>query len=163
MDEKPEDVKTAEETVTTPEDAPIEETPQASGNDAVLLLRIEEMIKTHISQMDELGEEIQKHKEMLDDIFKNDETFQEQDKVAKEASRIRGNTKKEIMKRTDVADLAEKMKSLKSQKVELEDGLSDYLREYQRLSGSNQIEGEDGEMREIIMVPKLVKKGIYRP
>jgi hypothetical protein len=163
MADTPEDVKTPKETVTTPEDIPAEEIPQTSGNDAVLLVRIEEMIKTHISQMDELSGKIQEHKEMLDDIFKNDETFQEHDKIAKEASRIRGNTKKEIMKRPAVADLDNKMKSLKSEKAELEDGLSDYLREYQRLSGSNQIEGEDGEMREIIFVPKLVKKGAYRP
>src|SRR5581483_3717476 len=107
------DVKTADETVATPEDASVAS--QATGNDAVLLLRIEEMIKTHITQMEELQEKITKHKEMMDDIFKNDETFQEHDKVAKEASRIRGNTKKEIMKRPEVADLDSKMKALKSE------------------------------------------------
>lgn len=132
-------------------------------SDAAMLIKIEEMIKTHISQIDSLGEEIQKRKEMMDDIFANDKTFQQHDKEAKESSRIRGNTKKEIMKRPEVADLFEKMKSLKSEKSELEGGLSDYLSEYQRLSGSNQIEGDDGEIREIIYVAKLVKKGIYRP
>lgn len=132
-------------------------------NDASLLLKIEEMIKTHISQMDDLAEQISKHKEMLDDIFGNDETFQEHDKIAKEAIRVRSNTKKEIMKRPDVADLANKLKALKSEKMELAEGLSDYLREYQRLSGSNEIEGEDGEIREIVMVPKLVKKSSSRP
>ena len=90
-------------------------------NDAVLLLRIEEMIKTHMSQIDTLQEDITKRKDMLNDIFTNDETYQEHDKIAKE-------------------------------------GLSDYLREYQRLSGSNEIEGEDGELREIVYTAKLVKK-----
>ncbi len=132
-------------------------------NDAVLLVRIEEMIKTHISQIDKLDEDVSKHKEMLDDIFGNDSTFQEHDKIAKEAAKIRSKTKSEIMKKSDVAELANKVKVLKSEKMELVDGLSDYLREYQRLSGSNLIEGEDGEMREIIMVPKLVKKSSYRP
>ena len=109
-------------------------------NDAVLLLRIEEMIKTHTSQIDSLGEEIIKLKDMLNDIFVNDETFQVHDKTAKEAAKIRSNTKKEIMKRLDVADLANKLKSLRSEQKELKVGLSDYLREYQRLSGSNEIE-----------------------
>lgn len=141
------------------DDADIQVIPEtASNNDAVLLTRIEEMIKTHTSQIDELSEEITKYKDMVNDIFAQDETFQEHDKLAKEAVRIRSNTKKEIMKRPDVADLSNKLKSLKSEQKELKGGLSDYLREYQRLSGSNQIEGEDGEIREIVFVAKLVKR-----
>ncbi len=131
---------------------------ETSGNDAVLLTRIEEMIKTHLSQIGGLQEEITKHLDMVNDILANDETYQEHDKLAKEAARIKSNTKKEIMKRVDVADFANKLKSLKSEQKELREGLSDYLREYQRLSGSNEIEGEDGELREIVFVAKLVKR-----
>ncbi|MBU1000668.1 hypothetical protein KKE78_04715 [Patescibacteria group bacterium] len=127
-------------------------------SDAVLLVKIEEMIKTHISQIEDLRVEATKHRDMLDDIFINNETYQEHDKVAKETARIKSNTKKEILKRPNVADLSCKLKSLKSQQKELKEGLSDYLREYQRLSGSNEIEGEDGETREIVFVAKLVKR-----
>lgn len=135
----------------------------SSSNDGSLLIRIEEMIRTHLTQIDNLAEQISKHKEMVDDIFKNDSTYQEHDKIAKEAGRIRSKTKSEIMKKPQVADLSNKLKSLKSEKVELEEGLSDYLREFQRLSGLNEIEGDDGEMREIIMTPRLVKKSSFRP
>ena len=127
-------------------------------NDAVLLVRIEEMIKTHISQIDKLTEDVTKYKDMIDDIFTNDKTFQEHDKIAKEAAKVRSKTKSEIMKRVDVANLSNKLKTLKSEKKELQEGLSDYLREYQRLSGSNEIEGEDGQIREIVFVAKLVRK-----
>lgn len=129
-----------------------------SSNDAVLLVKIEEMIKTHMSQISDLQEEASRYKDMLDDILANDETYQEHDKLAKEAVRIRSNTKKEIMKRPDAADLANKLKSVKSQQKELKEGLSDYLREYQRLSGSNEIEGEDGQLQQIVFVAKLVKR-----
>lgn len=129
-----------------------------SGSDAVLLVKIEEMIKTHMSQISELQEEATKYKDMLDDIFVNDETYQEHDKLAKEASRIKSNTRKEIMKRPDAADIANKLKAVKSQQKELKMGMSDYLREYQRLSGSNEIEGEDGEIRQIVYTAKLVKR-----
>lgn len=128
------------------------------NNDAVLLTKIEEMIKTHLAQIDSLQEEITKHRDMANDIFENDETYKEHDKLAKEAARIKSNTKKEITKRPDVADLDNKLKSLKSEQKELKEGLSDYLREYQRLSGSSEIEGEDGEVREIVFVAKLVKR-----
>lgn len=134
-----------------------------TGSDAKLLLRIEEMIKTHISQIDNLSEEVKKHKEMLDDILAQDDTYQEHDKVAKEAVKVRSNTKKEIMKRPQVADLSSKLKSFKSEKLELTEGLSDYLREYQRRSGLNEIEDNSGEVHEIVMVPKLVKKSSFRP
>lgn len=136
---------------------------EASGSDAMLLVRIEEMIKTHISQIDSLQEEITKRRDMVNDIFTNEETFQEHDKVAKEAARIRNNTKKEIMKRPDVSELTTKLKDLKLEQKELRGGLSDYLREYQRLSGSNEIEGDDGEVREIVYSAKLVRKSQFRP
>lgn len=139
-----------------------QESQTASASDAALLVKIEEMIKTHMAQIDELGEEASKYKDMLDDILLNDETYQEHEKAAKEAARIKSNTKKEIMKRPDAADLALKLKSVKSQQKELREGLSDYLREYQRLSGSNEIEGEDGELREIVFVAKLVKRSKFR-
>lgn len=130
----------------------------SSSNDAVLLTKIEEMIKTHLSQIADLAEEASEYKEMLDDILLNDETFKEHEKAAKEATRIKTNTKKEIMKRPDAADLANKLKAVKSQQKELKEGMSDYLREYQRLSGSNEIEGEDGELQQIVFTAKLVKK-----
>lgn len=139
-------------------DDPKTEKAKAPENDAVLLLKIEEMIKTHMSQIDSLQEEITKYRDMFNDIFINDETFQEHDKVAKEASRIRSNTKKQIMKRGDVADMFNKLQDFRLEQKELQEGLSDYLREYQRLSGSNEIEGEDGEIREIIYVAKLVRR-----
>ncbi len=135
-----------------------QETQAPDGSDAVLLVRIGEMIKTHISQIDTLAEDISKRKEMIDDIFGNDETYQEHDKIAKEAAKIRSATKKQIMKRSDVADLSNKLAELKSEQSDLRNGLSDYLREYQRLSGLNEIEGEDGEIREIVSTMKLVKK-----
>ncbi len=134
-----------------------------SSSDAALLMKIEEMIKTHLSQIDTLQESITKHKEMLDDIFGNDEVYQEHDKVAKEAAKIRSATKAQIMKRPNVADLANKLKDLKTEQGELKDGLSDYLREFQRLSGLNEIEDDKGELMEIIYVPKLVRKSQFRP
>lgn len=134
-----------------------------NSNDASLLLKIEEMVKTHLTQIDTLAEDISKHKDMLDDILANNQTYQEHDKIAKEAAKIRSKTKSEIMKGTQAADLSSKLKTLKSEKKELEEGVSDYLREYQRLSGLNEIEDASGEMREIILVPKLVKKSTFRP
>lgn len=136
---------------------------ESGSNDAALLVKIEEMIKVHISQVEKLEEDINKYKGMVDDIFTNDEVYQEHDKIAKEAAKIRSKTKSEIMKRKDAAEASSKLKDLKSEKSELVNGLSDYLREYQRLSGSNEIETEDGQVREIVYVARLIRKSSYRP
>ena len=127
-------------------------------NSGEIIVNMESMIKSHISEIDKLNTELKKHKEMLDDIFKNDETFQDHSEKAKEANKIKQNTKKQILKRPEAADLDNKVKSFKSQIKETQEALSDYLQEYARMSGINEIEGDDGEVREIVYVAKLVKK-----
>lgn len=136
----------------------------ASGKDSgQILINMEGLIKNHIASIDKLSQEVKKLKEMLDDIFKNDPTYQQHDEKVKEATKVRQTTKQQILKRPQAADLDEKIKSLKSQLKENQTSLSDYLQEYQRLSGVNEIEGDDGEIREIVYVAKLVKKSsIYR-
>lgn len=123
-----------------------------------ILINMESLIKGHISTIDKLSDEAKKHKEMLDDIFNNDPTFQEHDKAAKEAAKVKQNTKAQILKQPQAADLDKKIKELKSELKENQASLSDYLQEYARMSGVNEIEGDDGEVREIIYSAKLIKK-----
>lgn len=123
-----------------------------------ILINMASMIKSHISSIEKLQEDMKKHKEMLDDIFKNDPTYQEHSEKAKEAAKIKQNTKAQILKQPQAAELNEKVKSFKSQIKETQDALSDYLQEYARMAGVNEIEGEDGEVREIVYVAKLIKK-----
>lgn len=137
----------------------IEEAPVVKeGNSSDIMLNMEGMIKNIIAQNDKLGEEAKKLKEMLDDIFGNDPTYQQHSEAAKEATKIKSNTKKQILKRPEAADLDLKVKSLKSQIKENQASLSDYLQEYARMSGQSEIEGDDGEVREIVYTAKLIKK-----
>lgn len=126
--------------------------------DGEVLINMEGMIKNYIASIDKLSDEAKKLKEMLDDIFANDPVYQEHLEKAKEATKLKTATKLQILKQPQAADLNEKIKSLKSQIKESQESLSDYLQEYQRMSGVNEIEGEDGEVREIIYTAKLVKK-----
>jgi hypothetical protein len=127
-------------------------------NRAMILINMESMIKSHITSIDQLSQEYQKHKSMLDDVFENDETYRDHASKAKEANKLKAGTKQQIMKQPAVADLSNKVKTMKSEISELEGALSDYLQQYQQMSGINEIEGEDGELREIVYVAKLVKR-----
>ena len=131
------------------------------ANGAEVLINLESMIKNHIAQIDKVTEDLKKHKDMLDDIFANDSTYKQHDEVAKEAAKIRNATKAQIMKQPQAADLSNKVKVYRGEVKELKMALSDYLREFQRMSGGvNEIEGEDGEVREIVYTAKLVKRGL---
>lgn len=123
-----------------------------------ILINMESLIKGHISTIDKLNEEAGKLKSMLDDIFNNDPTFKEHEKLSKEAAKVKQNTKAQILKRPQAADLDRKVKDLKSEIKENQASLSDYLQEYARMSGVNEIEGDDGEVREIVYTARLIKK-----
>ncbi len=123
-----------------------------------LLTNLESTIKEHIASVDKSKTELKKLKEMLADTYRNDSTYMEHDKLVKEAMKVRSKTKSELLKQPAVADLSAKVKELSGELKDFQAALSDYLREYMRLSGSNEIEGDDGEVRDIIYVAKLVKR-----
>ncbi|PIR08585.1 hypothetical protein COV53_02270 [Candidatus Gottesmanbacteria bacterium CG11_big_fil_rev_8_21_14_0_20_37_11] len=135
-----------------------ESTNKDTTNQADVIISLEQLIKGHASNIDRLKVELKKYKEMLDDIFTNDSVYKDHLEKVKEATKIKTATKQQILKRPDVSDLANKIKDMKISVKELEGALSEYLREYQRMTGTNQIEGENGEIMEIVYVAKLVKK-----
>jgi uncharacterized protein YlxW (UPF0749 family) len=140
-----------------------EPTPVATQTSGEVLINMESLIKTHMAAIDKLEVEVRKNKEMLDDIFNNDPTYKEHADKAKEAAKVKQNTKAQILKQPQAKELDDKVKSLKSQLKENQDALSDYLQEYARLAGVNEIEGEDGEVREIVYQARLVRKSVFRP
>ena len=131
---------------------------ETQNDSAQVLLDLESMIKSSISGIDLKKEELKKLNEMTASFLAQDPTYQEHEKLAKEAARIKNATKSQLLKQPSVAQTIVKAKELKAELRETQDGLSDYLREYQRMSGSNEIEDEQGEIREIVYVAKLVKR-----
>ena len=119
---------------------------------------LEHLIKTHITNLDKLKKDLKSQREMLKSALENDETYRSHHEKVKEATRVRAGTKKQIMAQQANKLIADKILESTAGLRQLDAELSDYLREYQRLSGTNEIEGDDGEVREIVYVTKLVKK-----
>ena len=92
-------------------DATSEET-ISQKDQALLVKRLEEMVKNHISSIDQLKKELTEQRDMLKSSFENDSTYQEHDQTAKEAAKVKSKTKQEILKRPEVAIIADKVKSL---------------------------------------------------
>lgn len=134
-----------------------QQVPSGADNTSILM-NMESMIKSTISSLNQLEVELDKHQSMLNAIFENDATYQEHSAKVKEATKIRNATKQEILKQPQAAELNDKVKRMRSEIKEQKDSLSDYLREFQRMSGLNEIESEDGELMQIVLQPRLVRR-----
>lgn len=152
----PDENVVASDEITTEEVS--ESAPASEESRADIVLNMESMIRSHMSSIAQLKQEAEKNQGLLDGIFDNDPTYQKHCEAAKEASRIKSATKQQILKQPQAAELFEKVKNLKAELKDMQVALSDYLREYQRLSGLNQIEDDEGEVHEIVYTAKLIKK-----
>ena len=121
-------------------------------------LSVESLIKTLISRIARVKEDLKPVKEMLSDLLNNNEKYQLADNEAKEVSKKKSTVKKEILSTPEGKMASGKVDELRSELKEAQEALSSYLTDYQRLTGSSEIEGEDGELRKIVYVAKLVKK-----
>lgn len=135
-------------------------TQQSSQNQTAtdVLLSLENLIKSHSVSIDKLTVSLKEQRAMLEDSFQNDPTYLEHTKLAKEAAKVKSQTKLEITKQPAIFALSQKVKELSADLKDKKLALSDYLREYQRLTQVNEIEVADGDVREIVTTPKLVKK-----
>lgn len=122
------------------------------------VLELEQMIKTNLATLDRNKVELKKLKEMLESALLNDEPYRMAAEKAKEAAKEKGKAKFVVLENQATRQVAEKIKDMTVENKELMQAQSEYLREYARLSGTSEIETEDGEVREIIYVAKLVKK-----
>jgi phenylalanyl-tRNA synthetase alpha subunit len=130
----------------------------SNSQDATMILELETMIKNSMATTDRNKDELKKLKEMLESALGNDDTYKEASEKAKEAAKVKGKAKLNVLANPATRSINEKIKDLTQDIKELNTGLSEYLREYQRLSGASEIEGEDGDVREIIYIAKLIKK-----
>lgn len=153
------DITTSQEEIVEAEI--VEEKPSSNLTDtdqATIVVSLGQLIKSHIASIDKLREEVKKHREMIADGFANDSVYQELDTQAKEAIKKKNAAKQQIAKQPAVITLVNKAKSMSAELKEKQMALSDYLLEYQRMTGVNEIEGEDGDVREIVHIAKAVRK-----
>lgn len=127
-------------------------------------LNLEAMINRYVGDIEKLREKLKTQKDMLEDSFNNNSEYAEAAEKVKETTRVRTGIKQKILKDPPVAFVFEKVKEIKNEIKDAQEALSGYLQKYFQTVGMNQITGDDGEVREIVVVTKLVKKSSkYRP
>ncbi len=130
---------------------------------AMTVLDLTTLINDYDKTMGELKEQLREQKQMVKDAFEGDQEYHELSEKAKELNRQKNAIKQRILKTPAVEIVMTKVKDLQTELKDMDDKLSGYLQEYQRIAGTNVIEGTDGELRQIIPVYRLVKKSKYNP
>lgn len=127
-------------------------------NGGVVMMELENMIKSNVDGISKRKEELKKVNEMIQSALGNDAVYRDHEKAAKEAAKQKTATKAQIMSLPSNKQLLEKKKELTLEVKEMAQGLSEYLSEYTRMSGSTQLELFDGSVMEIVKVCKLIKR-----
>ena len=135
----------------TSSDAPV-------GEQATVLLSLEELIRNNIDSIEKIQLELRKQREMFDDSFNNDPVYREHTERVKEVNKTKSATKQQIMKQPSVMQLSNHIKSMRQEIKERQSSLSDYLQEYQRMTGATEIESSSGDLLRIVNNSKLVKE-----
>lgn len=102
-------------------------------------------------------------KQMFNEAFSNDATYSQQSEKVKALNRATAVIKEKIIKQPAVETLVVKMKQIKEEIKVSQEALSDYLREYQKVSNATTIEDDKGEILQIIPSYRLVKKNKFNP
>lgn len=114
------------------------------------------LINGHIAGLEREKESLGKLSEMLSDILANDPKYKEASDKTKELIKEKGKAKANVLQQSTAHDLAFKIKDSRIEIRQLSSELSGFLTEYQKLTGNNEFEGEDGEMRQIIVTARIV-------
>lgn len=156
-DQTSEPVESGEVIEATPVEEPT--TPASSDSpSADTVLELENMIKNSMTVIDRNKTELKKLKEMLESALLNDEPYRLATEKAKEVAKEKGKAKMNVLQNSATKQIAEKVKDMMQENKDLLSAQSEYLREYAKLSGTTEIEGDDGDIREIIYIAKLIKK-----
>lgn len=126
-------------------------------NQALNIINTESLINTASARLNDLTYEAKEYKAMLDEILESDIEFQEIDKEAKKQAKLKALARQKALNTPNAKTNIDKLKETQTQLREVKVALSDYLAQYVKISGSNQIEGPDGVVRRIIYTAKLVK------
>lgn len=132
----------------------LQDKPRGSMN----MIELATLINRYVADMEKLRDSLKMQNGMFNDSFANDKEYSDMNQKVKELNRIKNGIKQRILKTPAMEAVVAKIEELKTELKDAQEMLSGYLEEYQRVSGTNIVEGENGEIREIVPVYKLVKR-----
>jgi DNA repair exonuclease SbcCD ATPase subunit len=136
------------------EEAEIVSTPRGGMN----IVELTALINRYESDMKKMRDNLKIQSGMLRDAVEGDAGFHELDVQSKDIHKKKNEIKQKTMKTQAMEAVVAKIEEYKSEMKDAKEMLSGYLEEYQRVAGTNIIEGENGEIKEIVPQYRLVKR-----
>ena len=136
------------------EEAEIVTTPRGGMN----IVELTAHINRYESDMKKMRDNLKIQSGMLRDAVEGDAGFHELDVQSKDLQKKKNEIKQKTMKTLAMEAVVAKIEEYKSEMKDAKEMLSGYLEEYQRVAGTNIIEGENGEIKEIVPQYRLVKR-----
>jgi len=121
------------------------------------LMAVEGLIRNQLTQIEELSSQAKNLREMYDDLLVNDAEYSKATEQAKEAVKAKTITKKAALTKPEAQSLAQKLKDTKEQLRDFQESLSLHLQQYAKLSGTETLEIEPGDIRQIVFKARLIK------
>lgn len=143
----------------TPEEAPVEDAEVVGGaKGGMNIVELTTLINRYEGDMKKMRDNLKIQSGMLRDAVEGDAAYHEIDVQSKDIQKKKTEIKQRVMKTPAMEAVVAKMEEYKGEIKDAKDMLSGYLEEYQRVAGTNIIEGENGEIKEIIPQYRLVKR-----
>jgi hypothetical protein len=122
------------------------------------ILRLDRLIKGYLTDIKKMREKTKTQKEMLNSAFENDADYQKMDKEVRDLNKKKTEIKQKILNQKANVEIKEELMNIQDEIKEASSALSDYLKEYEKLTNATEFETDDGELLQILHDVKLKKK-----
>jgi len=122
------------------------------------IVELTTLINRYEGDMKKMRDNLKIQSGMLRDAVEGDAAYHDLDVQSKDLQKKKNEIKQRVTKTPAMEAVVAKVEEYKSEIKDAKEMLSGYLEEYQRVAGTNIIEGENGEIREIIPQYRLVKR-----
>ena len=158
MDNKNEEQIEDAEIVENAEEVKVDIQGPEKENAAVSQLNLESLIHRYLKDIEASRQRVKEKKSMLDAAYENDAEYAQAMQKVKEANKVKKGIQQKIQTQPAIKMLADEVNNFKEELKDLQQALSQYLRQYEEKTGSRFFTTEEGEMMEIVIVRKLVRK-----
>lgn len=122
------------------------------------IVELTTIINRYEADMKKTKDNLKVQSGMLRDAVEGDAAYHELDIQMKDLKKKMNEIKQKIMKTPAMEAVVAKVTEYKEELKDAKEMLSGYLEEYQKVAGTNIIEGENGEIKEIVQQYRLVKR-----
>lgn len=125
---------------------------------STVVASLDEMIRLNFKRLNDLSAEQKTLKQIMDDALENSEIYKEVSEKTKTAILEKTSLRKTLLTTPEMISALNKMKDLATEIREKKTSLSDYILEFQRISGANEIDLGNGKIMQIENSAKLIRK-----